>query len=85
MQKLKSVQEIFLVVLLLLIIGCGKEPVLDEYVDADTDTTPETNDSPEITTSFGVLIKLTYTRSEAAAKAETFDLGAKSTRLTHRS
>ena len=51
MQKLKSVQEIFLVVLLLLIIGCGKEPVMDEYVDADKDTTPETNDSPEITTS----------------------------------
>ena len=32
MQKLKRVQEIFLVVLLLLIIGCGKEPVLDDYV-----------------------------------------------------
>ena len=47
MQKLKRVQEICLVVILLLIIGCGKETVMDEYVDIDTN--PETNESPEMT------------------------------------
>lgn len=49
MLKFKRIQEVLLVALLFLIISCGKEKVMDEYVDSEVETIAEPDDTRETT------------------------------------
>ena len=47
MLKSKSIQELFLVTMLLFFTSCGKESVMDEYIDLDSDSNAESVTSTE--------------------------------------